>query len=102
MGQDWTSCYGSTADSEIDKISTLEPKFPEIQETELDSSFSQESTCTAQSTKPKRKAMTFRDKYQKGQRVGTGPFGNFFECSHIPKRSKYSDDDSDSNSIEQD
>ena len=85
MGQDWTSCYGSTADSEIDKISTLEPKFPEIHETEIDSSFSQESTCTALSTKPKRKAMTFRDKYQKGQRVGSGPFGNFFECCLIPK-----------------
>ena len=46
--------------------------------------------------------MTFREKYQRGQRVGTGPFGNFYQCWLIPKQGKCTDDDSDSNSIEQD
>ena len=44
--------------------------------------------------------MTLSEKYQKGQRIGTGPFGNFYNCQLIAKTAG-SDGDSDSNSIEQ-
>ena len=70
MGQDWTSCSWSTTDADMDKNCTLEPTFPQIEvsETDMDTSYCHSSQLSGStlSFNKKRKAITFRDKYQKG------------------------------------
>lgn len=78
----------------------MEPAFPESQQLALPEPRKSDIMIKERTLK-KRKALTFREKYQKGQRIGTGPFGNFYKCWNM-RESQHAgaENESDSNSIE--
>ena len=73
MGQEFSACCCSAESSKADKTYTLEPASTIV--------ISEDNLTKAIVLKPVRKTLNLREKYEKGLRIGKGPFGPFYDCS---------------------